>query len=138
MGMPKTRGCPYHCNNTNSAIWPVPYLPACRRLLFPLLHACNKGNRRRLHAGKCLTHAHNHHLGSGSHGQLFRPCWGSSAWLSRRTFVRTKLRSITGPGKFSQRLLESLVWTWYSAIGQFLFPVPEVFAEANSTKFPRF
>ena len=26
-------------------------LPACRRLLFPLLHACNKGNRRRLHAG---------------------------------------------------------------------------------------
>ena len=36
-------------------------LPACRRLLFPLLHAekgrrpfsaCNKGNRRRLHAGK--------------------------------------------------------------------------------------
>ena len=27
------------------------FLPACRRLLFPLLHACNKGNRRRLHAG---------------------------------------------------------------------------------------
>ena len=35
-------------------------LPACRRLLFPLLHAekgrpfsaCNKGNRRRLHEGK--------------------------------------------------------------------------------------
>ena len=27
-------------------------LPACRRLLFPLLHAENKGNRRRLHAGK--------------------------------------------------------------------------------------
>ena len=26
-------------------------LPACRRLLFPLLPACNKGNRRRLHAG---------------------------------------------------------------------------------------
>ena len=26
-------------------------LPACRRLLFPLLHACNKGNRRRLRAG---------------------------------------------------------------------------------------
>ena len=26
-------------------------LPACRLLLFPLLHACNKGNRRRLHAG---------------------------------------------------------------------------------------
>ena len=30
-------------------------LPACRRLLFPLLHACNKGNRRRLHAGKRKT-----------------------------------------------------------------------------------
>ena len=27
-------------------------LPGCRRLLFPLLHAYNKGNRRRLHAGK--------------------------------------------------------------------------------------
>ena len=27
----------------------VEWLPACRRLLFPL---CNKGNRRRLHAGK--------------------------------------------------------------------------------------
>ena len=26
-------------------------LPACRRLLFPLLPTCNKGNRRRLHAG---------------------------------------------------------------------------------------
>ena len=40
-------------------------LPACRRLLFPLLHAekgrpfsaCNKGNRRRLHAGNRLHHA---------------------------------------------------------------------------------
>ena len=39
---------------------PLKALPACRRLLFPLLHAvkgrrpfsaCNKGNRRRLHAG---------------------------------------------------------------------------------------
>ena len=28
----------------------LPELPACRRLLFPLLHA-EKGNRRRLHAG---------------------------------------------------------------------------------------
>ena len=28
------------------------HLPACRRLLFPLLHADNKGNRRCLHAGK--------------------------------------------------------------------------------------
>ena len=31
------------------------WLPACRRLLFPLLHACNKGNRRRLHAGKVMA-----------------------------------------------------------------------------------
>ena len=40
------------------------YLPACRRLLFPLLHAekgrrpfsaCNKGNRRSLRAGNCST-----------------------------------------------------------------------------------
>ena len=29
-------------------------LPACRRLLFPLLHACNKENRRRLLAGKVI------------------------------------------------------------------------------------
>ena len=29
-------------------------LPACRRLLFPLLHA-DKGNRRRLRAGKGMT-----------------------------------------------------------------------------------
>ena len=38
--------------------------PACRRLLFPLLHtdkgrrpfsACNKGNRRRLHAGNIFV-----------------------------------------------------------------------------------
>ena len=33
------------------SIKPEVCLPACRRLLFPLLHACNKGNRRRLHAG---------------------------------------------------------------------------------------
>ena len=39
----------------NYAVWPVPY--ACA-------HAC--------------------HPGSGSHGQLFRPCWGSSAWHSCR------------------------------------------------------
>ena len=38
------------------------FLPACRRLLFRLLHAengpfsaCNKGNRRRLHAGKVFS-----------------------------------------------------------------------------------
>ena len=31
------------------------FLSACRRLLFPLLHACNKGNRRRLHAGKVVS-----------------------------------------------------------------------------------
>jgi len=29
-------------------------LPACRCLLFPLLHACNKGNRGRLHAGNAF------------------------------------------------------------------------------------
>ena len=40
---------------------PMINLPTCRRLLFPLLHAergfsaCNKGNRRRLHAGKWST-----------------------------------------------------------------------------------
>ena len=34
--------------------------------------------------GHCRTHAHNpYHPGSGSHGQMFRPCWGSSAWHSQ-------------------------------------------------------
>ena len=32
--------------------------------------------------------AHPHHAGSGSHGQLFRPNWGSSAWHSRRSVNR--------------------------------------------------
>ena len=43
---------------------PSPSLPACRCLLFPLLHAekgpfsaCDKGNRRRLHAGN-VHHCH--------------------------------------------------------------------------------
>ena len=38
---------------------PSPSLPACRRLLIPLLHAaaCNKGNRRRLHAEN-VHHCH--------------------------------------------------------------------------------
>ena len=36
---------------------PFLHLPACRRLLFPLFHACNKGNRRRLHAGNSYTGA---------------------------------------------------------------------------------
>ena len=31
-----------------------------------------------------LTCAQPYHPGSGSHGQLFRPYWGSSAWHSRR------------------------------------------------------
>ena len=43
---------------------PAVFLPACRRLLFPLLHAekgrrpfsaFNKGNRRRLHAGELCS-----------------------------------------------------------------------------------
>ena len=37
--------------NFSSASRPPKKLPSCRRLLFPLLHACNKGNRRRLHEG---------------------------------------------------------------------------------------
>ena len=34
------------------SVW---FLPACRRLLFPLLHAEKKGNRRRLHAGNLVS-----------------------------------------------------------------------------------
>ena len=41
---------------------------------WPLPHACAKP----------------YHVGSGSHGQLFRPYWGSSAWHCRR--------SVTGGG----------------------------------------
>ena len=40
------------CRHTHTTNSPISILPACRRLLFPLLPACNKGNRRRLHAGK--------------------------------------------------------------------------------------
>ena len=36
------------------------------------------------------AYAQPYHPGSGSHGQLFRPYWGSSAWHSRRTSVRPK------------------------------------------------
>ena len=46
---------------TNSAVWPVPY-------------AC----------------APPYHPGRGSHGQLFRRYWGSSAWHSHQTSVRAK------------------------------------------------
>ena len=46
---------------TNSAVWPVPY-------------AC----------------AQSYHPGSGSHQQLFRPYWSSSAWHSRRVNGRGK------------------------------------------------
>ena len=31
-----------------------------------------------------------YHPGSGSHGQLFRPCWASSAWHSRRAEIGLK------------------------------------------------
>ena len=44
----------------NSVVWPVPY-------------AC----------------AQPYHPSSGSHGQLFRPCWASSAWHSQAP-VRTR------------------------------------------------
>ena len=50
---------PSHCLLNKHKLL-VDHLPACRRLLFPLLHAekplsaCNKGNRRRLHVGKLI------------------------------------------------------------------------------------
>ena len=31
-----------------------------------------------------------YHPGSGSHGELFRPCWTSSAWHSRRAAIGLK------------------------------------------------
>ena len=52
-------------------------LPACRRLLFPLLHAekgpfsaCNKGNRRRLHAGKPHAKGDSHALATRSQDRM--------------------------------------------------------------------
>ena len=45
-------------------------------MAWPLPHAC----------------AQPYHVGSGSHGQLFRPYWGSSAWHSRQ--------SVTGENPF--------------------------------------
>ena len=43
------------CQRSHSNERHINHLPACRRLLFPLMHACNKGSRRRLHAGKLST-----------------------------------------------------------------------------------
>ena len=37
------------------------------------------------------------HLGSRSHGQLFRPHWGSSAWHSRRVNERGKSPCMKDP-----------------------------------------
>ena len=53
--------------NFSSASRPPKKLPACRRLLFPLLHACNKGNRRCLHAGNQKSY------GLGQNRWKFRP-----------------------------------------------------------------
>ena len=38
-----------------------------------------------------------YHPGSGSHGQLFRPYWGSSAWHSRRVNEQGKSPCIKDP-----------------------------------------
>ena len=43
---------------------------------WPLPHAC----------------AQPYHMGSGNHGQLLCPYWGSSAWHSRRSVTRENLR----------------------------------------------
>ena len=54
-----TQSCKQKCQLCRKLMRLIPFnmLPACRRLLFPLLHACNKGNRRRLHAGNLICGA---------------------------------------------------------------------------------
>ena len=67
-------------------------LPARRRLLFPLLHAekgpfsaCNKGNRRRLHAGKS----------SPTVTTKLRPTYLETCWQEQQTLF-------AGPYKYTQ------------------------------------
>ena len=54
-----TQSCKQKCQLCRKLMRLIPFnmLPACRRLLFPLLHACNNGNRRRLHAGNLICGA---------------------------------------------------------------------------------
>ena len=95
-------------------------LPACRRLLFPLLHAekgrpfsaCNKGNRRRLHAGDLriewcellkryvsrLLNKRNSHTGKCS------PCLVVSSTFAHK---KTKLRQVETR---HQNVVRTLAW----------------------------
>ena len=94
--------------------------PACRRLLFPLLHAekgrpfsaCNKGNRRRLHAGDLriewcellkryvsrLLNKRNSHTGKCS------PCLVVSSTFAHK---KTKLRQVETR---HQNVVRTLAW----------------------------
>ena len=63
-----------------ATVWPVPY-------------AC----------------AQPYHPGSGSHGELFRPYWGSSAWHSRRAKERGKTPCMKDPSL--PRRVQSTPWS---------------------------
>ena len=63
-----------------ATVWPVPY-------------AC----------------AQPYHPGSGSHGQLFRPYWGSSAWHSRRANERGNTPCMKDPSL--PRRVQSTPWS---------------------------
>ena len=57
-----------------------------------------------------------YHAGSGSHGQLFRPFWGSSAWHSRRSMARENPR-IKDPACQGKSFKCQLYTTHVGAVG---------------------
>ena len=70
----------YQPPRLTTTVWPVPY-------------AC----------------AQPYHPGSGSHGELFRPYWGSSAWHSRRAKERGKTPCMKDPSL--PRRVQSTPWS---------------------------
>ena len=85
--------------NFSSASRPPKKLPSCRRLLFPLLHACNKGNRRRLHEGNQKSY------GLGQNRWKFRPVLPSPQIKDEKSNFVPRVLSYSGAFWFSHGLI---------------------------------
>ena len=85
--------------NFSSASRPPKQLPSCRRLLFPLLHACNKGNRRRLHEGNQKSY------GLGQNRWKFRPVLPSPQIKDEKSNFVPRVLSYSGAFWFSHGLI---------------------------------
>ena len=81
-------------------------LPACRLLLFPLLHACNKGNRRRLHAGKLNSKYYAWRVARGA--------WLVGLFLIFKPVMSTldNRNELISGCKHSNKFLINIVLTW--------------------------